>query len=609
MDRLPLEADLYVPRKATSEVWVAFRLSYSDPKRVFCTVCHLWLTWKRTTSNLLLHCKSWHRADDAGRLIRRQKTPASSSNSIALTPSPSPSPSSTRPLVSSAAKIAPHPPPSITPLPAAAPTTFSNDYLAGLNLALESGASPPPPLPSLPLPTSGLGPGPEPSEDRVARAAAHMLVADVLPPTFLEGAGFLSFTRSLAPSYTPPSRRTLLSHLDTLFSTRAGLVAEALSHAPTLSLAVDIWSTPTSRTFATVTAHTPTSSPLALHIHHFSTPSSPEDTLASDAVTETLRAWKLDPSTILSITSPTDLSARHFPLVHTHVTCFARVVQRAMRGAIARHEDMLVRVIAAVSNTAAQTLPRCWLSVCQAMRICTKAEGAGFDAPMRDDIAAVVSLWSLLRPARKAVEKLAEGHDFLSLSIARAQLEDILDAATTVSIGREVHQTVRGTAFHVAQTISDALSTWKAEDRAESLVLSSVLDPAKRCVAARRGGPGGMDEAVELLKRHVVVDKAVDLEEGRGALEVQARAYLLAFPLSPLNESAQEWWKTNGHSYPALYQIAQKVLFIPATAASPREVFAVDSDLVRRRQRLTADLDVSPAYIQAIMFLNYNRTL
>lgn len=42
-DAEPAENDLYVPRKASSEVWNAFRLSVADPNRAWCTICHVWL--------------------------------------------------------------------------------------------------------------------------------------------------------------------------------------------------------------------------------------------------------------------------------------------------------------------------------------------------------------------------------------------------------------------------------------------------------------------------------------------------------------------------------------------------------------------------------------
>lgn len=49
---IPPDSDLYIPRKATSEVWRAFRLSYNDPSRAWCTVCHLWLTVRALHSSI-----------------------------------------------------------------------------------------------------------------------------------------------------------------------------------------------------------------------------------------------------------------------------------------------------------------------------------------------------------------------------------------------------------------------------------------------------------------------------------------------------------------------------------------------------------------------------
>jgi hypothetical protein len=40
----PDPIDLYVPPKATSEVWNAFRLSHANPTHAWCTICHVWLS-------------------------------------------------------------------------------------------------------------------------------------------------------------------------------------------------------------------------------------------------------------------------------------------------------------------------------------------------------------------------------------------------------------------------------------------------------------------------------------------------------------------------------------------------------------------------------------
>lgn len=81
----PNPAHLYVPKKASSEVWNAFRLSVSDPARAWCLVCEVWLTWKKTTSNLLLHCSSWHVVDETGRISRRDRLPARDTSGLGST--------------------------------------------------------------------------------------------------------------------------------------------------------------------------------------------------------------------------------------------------------------------------------------------------------------------------------------------------------------------------------------------------------------------------------------------------------------------------------------------------------------------------------------------
>lgn len=470
-----------------------------------------------------------------------------------------------------------------------------------------------------------------------AKDTAMMLVTDMLPPNLLDGRGFQAFVATLFHGYQAIPRRVLLAELEIMFSRQAARVALALSKSEKFSLSVEVWrGTSENRVFATVHAHcVDQEKPLILHVHHCE-PSSvtsatsvasadetgAEDACVSKALSETLRSWKIEESRVISITSPSDVTSRHFPTVQTHITSLHRVFQRAMSQAIERHEQVIMRVKEAIgaddSTLADSGKGSDWLAWCKLVRQCAKANPVR-NIAVQEDIATAASLWSLLRPARKAADAMAAEVGFLPLSVARFQLETVLEATTKVSIGRDIDHAVRGTAFHVAQTISDALSAWRAEDRADTMLLSSLLDPRHKSHAlsalnSRYGMPE--DEAFELLRRHCANEvERLDAMTGVGLVDKELRAFLAQDTSASNSVPLRTWWSVEKSKFPTLALVARKVLCVPSTSAPAERVFEGASanippgSLVSRRRALCSHFDVSPAYVQTIMFLHGNMDL
>jgi hypothetical protein len=457
---------------------------------------------------------------------------------------------------------------------------------------------------------------------------AEMLVSDLLSPTVLDGVGFQSFARLLCRDYQPLPRRALLTELENMFSHRSRRVAIALSTPEKLALSVDVWPrTAAKRRFATVNAHcVHQARALSLHVHHQEPPcggAESDDTLVCEAVAATLRAWKIDESRIYSITSPCDRTSRHFPAVQTHITCAARVLQRAMGQAIEAHHGAIVTVCDAIGADETELAAvreagtRDWLSWSKLVRQCAKADPGQF-AAVRDEIATTASLWRLLRPARKAVAAFLDT-DYVPLSVARFQLEEILEAVTKVSVCRDADlaTSVRGTAFQVAQVISDALSALKAEDRAEAVLLCSLLDPRyKSQVTSAASSRYDIceDEAFDFLRRHCAAElrEAGREASGMGQAEGEVRAYF-AEGAAEANSPLRLWWHLQRDRYPTLGLVARRAFCVPSVSAPVRRVFLDESTpsspeslLVARRRALCEQSDVSPAYIQTVTFLHCN---
>jgi hypothetical protein len=61
--KLPGQLDGFcVPEKSNSFVWKYFRIreNQMDQKKAFCTLCHHWRSWARSTTNLINHLRSNH---------------------------------------------------------------------------------------------------------------------------------------------------------------------------------------------------------------------------------------------------------------------------------------------------------------------------------------------------------------------------------------------------------------------------------------------------------------------------------------------------------------------------------------------------------------------
>lgn len=704
----PHESDLYIPRKASSEVWRAFRLSYADQSRAWCTVCRLWLTWKKTTSNLLLHCHTWHDTDEEGRITRINRparfagtqargqgastlgrrdrsgsTVAQPSPDTATLPVAAKTPtgeqnypqqqygpgasSSAAPTTAASSPVATGQVPAynavVNPYQRTAdigvdasgfPATgiaplfpFSMAALGNLaawqthDTAGTSGAGDVPiqlpgePLAESPaarlLPSTSVTPLGTSLNQLMAEETVRFLVRDMLPPTILDGEGFQIFSRVLNAEYHPPSQQTLVSELEALHSRTSDQVALFLSRADKFALSVEVWP-PSSLQyhFATVNAHCldpdtfqPKTFTLLVYRQSLGvgTPrKSPKEEnrtsdgeIANAAVAETIDQWKIDPKRIIAVTSATPSKPQSARL-YTRIHCIADMLQQTIGQALFNHETSIRRVMAEASleGVIFDSNVANWLANINSIRLCVKAAVKPVEA-LRDDLAVVESLYSVLKPVRQAVEPLSVC-DFAPLGLARRQLELIVDAATKVSIGRNAHPAVRQTTFQIAQDVSDALSRMTA-DHAESMILCSILDPCTQ----------SLDDEYKftVLRRHCCVELNTDAvtgeehggvtrEETSSTAEKEVRAFL-AGDASSEGESMDEWWAARKEKFPVLSRIVRKVMAVSSTCMPASRAFreltpasSVGNRVAQRRKLLCQLSTVSPAYIQTAAFLNNN---
>lgn len=467
-------------------------------------------------------------------------------------------------------------------------------------------------------------PGPLPSDQLFAEETVRFLVLDMLPPQVLEGEGFRMLTRVLAAGYQPPSQQTIVRELEALHARVSDQVALSLSHADKFALSVEVWpSTASHQRFATVNAHfvdpsncRPKSFALLVYQEPLRADASLESTgelkmkregeVARAAISESISQWKIDPDRIIATTA--SVAAATLPLggMEARFQCVADLLQQTMSRAIRNHESAIRRVCskARVEGAVFQSGGADWLSDCQAIRLCAKVDASEYK-DLHDDLEVVESLHSVMHPVRQSVEPL-EALEFIPLGLVRRHLELIVSAATTASIGRDAHPAVRQTTFQMAQDISDALTKMTA-DHDETMILSSILDPRNRTHER--------EYAFSVLKRHCGAESSVPgvtSSEARGAAEQEVRGYLSENDMKK-DESLAQWWFSRKDKYPVLSRIMRKVMCVSSTCLPPQRAFreltpgGKSKNLVGRRRKLLCELsDVSPAYIQACVFLNNN---
>jgi hypothetical protein len=75
----------------------------------------------------------------------------------------------------------------------------------------------------------------------------------------------------------------------------------------------------------------------------------------------------------------------------------------------------------------------------------------------------------------------------------------------------------------------------------------------------------------------------------------------LSTPNIPTFSNVFEWWSHNKFSFPVLYELSKKYLYIPATSASSERVFSTAGYILNQKRSRMKGTNVD-----ALIFLNQN---
>lgn len=365
--------------------------------------------------------------------------------------------------------------------------------------------------------------------------------------------------------------------------------------------------------------------------------SSPEDdpskadALIIKALVEALRAWKIPPSNILAVTtSSVTLSSAHIERstgIKTHIPCIGSVLNGVVSKALRKHEEVLHRASRTMNVSCMSCVTDNWIQYIQLFkRTVDRTElhlMAGDDMLTEiqlDDNAVMKSLIPVLNAAEEAAIGMCQEQGHVPLSIVLRALDNLVHVASNVSIGRDVERSVSETALEVAQSLSDVFSCI-ISDQAEKALLCIVLDPRlKSVIATPHGqstygiGDGGVSE---VLRRHLRIEVSSTYDMGlEHSIDSEVEMYL-AENVAPSGVQIGNWWAGRTGKYRLLKRLAQRTLPIPGLASGGARMLrscmsaSPDKDTVMamRRRGLCQLSDVSPAYIQTVVFLNNNLDL
>lgn len=92
-------------------------------------------------------------------------------------------------------------------------------------------------------------------KEQITQLVASMVSGDMLPLSFVEGAGFRRLMEFVEPEYSVPSRKTITSRIEKQYEEAATLLKTNLNAAKSVAITTDAWTALTAESYVTVTCH------------------------------------------------------------------------------------------------------------------------------------------------------------------------------------------------------------------------------------------------------------------------------------------------------------------------------------------------------------------
>lgn len=500
--------------------------------------------------------------------------------------------------------------------------------------------------------------------EHITQKITTMIANDMLPLSFAENEGFRALMKYLAPNYVIPSRPTITRRLHLKYENVKRNVMNILSKSQYVAFTTDTWSSRSSKSYCTVTAHCVTTDwqHAALNLV---TQEMPERHTAENLISKiesVITDWNLTGKICAVVhdnaSNITNAITRNRDIVGDSIPCFAHTLQLCVNRGLNSSTviETIIKIGSAIvahfhhSNVATEALKRRqqqlnlvqhkliqrnntrWNSTFYMFRRLVEQRQA-INAVLTDrtvilsKTAANLSLneesWAtmekfvtILEPFEKATTLLS-AEEYVTLSMAKPLMASLVTNFLVISEDDLLCEPVNlfkttvteeiNRRFRLIMSIEDAnLTTFDK---------SSIMDPRFKSTLPENT----KNYAIRYLE--LILEKNNNpCEEEQNAKSPSAMDFLFPKPsgTNELNEVERyiqeqdldknkcplKWWEANEKKYPKLSNLARKFLCIPATSTPSERVFSTAGNIVRAKRSC-----LSSENIDILVFLYENRNI
>ena len=508
-------------------------------------------------------------------------------------------------------------------------------------------------------------PCPPSRSDVIDGSIAKMIATDLMPVSVVEGVGFQNLMTVVEPNYNIPSRQSMVRRLENLYETVKKKVEEIISKTEKVALTTDMWTSRTTNSYITVTAHYLRDN-YTIHTNVLETVEMEERHTSENLVrhlSSVIRDWGIENKVVAIIhDNASNFVSATATLPYDGLTCFAHTLQLSISKGLemAEVEACLKMCTKVVSHFRHSTIATKELAKRQEL----------LKLPTHRLIQFVKTRWNssydmlerLVEQRRGISDVLtdrlitkAKDYQALELSEAKWQLiEELLTCLKPLRIATsllcsEKQVTVSSVLpvayslinIHLAhsETDSEVISDFK-ENIKENLIqrlklhnqntlcttvyaISAFLDPRYKalhffddyhrqktiqCVREK------CDELIQNDRENLTLEEdnaplegQIDMLLGPDYHQPKESGYeteIHIYTSDPtIRPSANpfKWWEQNQHRLPHLAKVARNYLIIPGTSVPSERVFSTAGNIISATRNR-----ITPEHANMLIFLNKN---
>ncbi|XP_078111814.1 E3 SUMO-protein ligase ZBED1-like [Sander vitreus] len=469
---------------------------------------------------------------------------------------------------------------------------------------------------------------------KITTALAKWVATNCRPVSIVEDSGLKEVLRIACsdPSYTLPSRGTVVSRIQSLYDTEKAAKLELLQSANAVSLTGDHWTSVSNHNYLEVTAHYIDSGwtlhSFALTVRHTEERHNAET--CAEHFSEVAEAWGIaNKVTTIGTDSARNMLAAARLLPYEHMPCVAHSLQRSIAMSIRESgfENVLAKCRKLVGHFKHSPANAAELQ-CQQRQRGQDPEPLIQDVPTRWN--STLSMITRLEKNKDALRAILDLHQQRSTPafLTNAEFEKIKKLETVLEPCRYVTELVGGEQYISCSVVLPALchlfrvmevsdddpgdlcrfkeaftadlSKWKESMNIQWLKVATAVDPRfkdlkclprserdevwrliKELNAQQHNNEATDPEPPKKKMSLLVASDSEDEEETAADNSVDRYR---AEPTISVEDCPLKWWSAHAGAYPNLALLAQKYLATPATTVPCERLFSLSGHIVQNKR-------------------------